>query len=329
MIADTLSGADWTHLEGTIRWYLYLVGFSVFVAWETLWPRKELVSNTPVRWTGQVLLIVLASLITIWVVPIGAIEVAFKAAAEKRGLLPNSGLPVVVQAILGVLILDFVRFSQHWSFHHSKLLWRMHRIHHSDPDFDLTTGIRFHPIDPILSLITYMPFVWFLGVPPLAVVGYELSHLIHAFFSHANIRIPARVENVLRLVIVTPETHRIHHSDDMRENFKNYGEMFTLWDRLLGSYQAQPAAGHERMGIGMKGYRGNRMFNPVTLLLWPFYDKAVGLPEPEAALTPPPSQSQIPAAPRAVSTPLPDPGSPAAALQTSYTPGPAHPEAGA
>ena len=268
-------GSEWLKIEPNVRWYLYLFGFTAVIAWETLWPRKELVSNTGVRWCGQVALMILASLITLWVVPVSAIEVSFRVTQDGWGLLPNSGLPLPIQLLLGVLALDLTRFSQHWCFHASPLLWRIHRIHHSDPDFDLTTGIRFHPLDPILSITTYIPVVWLLGVPPLAAMGYELAHVVHAFFSHANLRMPRGLDAWLRLFLVTPETHRIHHSDDIRENFKNYGEMFTMWDRILGTYKAQPEGGHENMGIGMKGYRGNRMFNPVTLLAWPFYDKAI------------------------------------------------------
>jgi len=272
----------WNELEPEIRWYLYLFGLIAIVAWETLWPRRRLLCSTGKRWSGQLTLMLVASALTLWVIPFSAIEVAFQTYAAGTGVLPNSGLPWAAQAIVGILALDFVRFSQHWCFHASSWLWRIHRIHHSDPDFDLSTGLRFHPFDPILCVGTYIPVIWLLGVPPSAVLVYELGHVVHALFSHANIVIPEKFESWLRLVIVTPETHRIHHSDLVAENHHNYGEMFTFWDRLIGTYQPQPAAGHERMGIGMRGYAGGQTYNLLRLLAWPIYEKALVSTQPTA-----------------------------------------------
>lgn len=274
------SSAEWLAWEPQARWWLYLFGFGAVIAWETLWPRKELVCDTGRRWCGQLAMMVLASWITLLVIPVSAIEVSFRVTAAGWGLLPNSGLPMAAQAVVGVLALDFVRFSQHWCFHRFDVLWRIHRIHHSDPDFDLTTGIRFHPLDPILSIATYIPVVWLLGVPPVAAMGYELAHVVHAFFSHANVRMPGWLDGAMRWVLVTPETHRIHHSDRREENLRNFGEMFTVWDRVLGTFQEQPAGGHEGMRIGLPGLTGGRTYNPVRLLAWPLWEKAMG-----AALT--------------------------------------------
>lgn len=214
-------------------------------------------------------------LFTLWVIPISAIEVSIQTVAAGWGILLNSGLAFSLQCVIGVLVLDFVRFSQHWCFHAFPCLWRIHRIHHSDPDFNLTTGIRFHPFDPILSIATYIPAVWLVGVPPVAAMAYELVLVVHAFFSHANIVLPRLLDGFLRFFLVTPETHRIHHSDRYEENLRNYGEMFTIWDRLLGTYQAQPVDGHEAMGIGLKGYSGGQMLNAIRLLAWPVYEKAI------------------------------------------------------
>ena len=280
----------WIELEPEARWYLYLFGFTAIIAWETFWPRRELRCSTAKRWSGQLALMVAASALTLWVIPVSAIEVAFQTRSAGWGLLPNLGLPWAVQAIIGILVLDFVRFSQHWCFHAFGWLWRIHRVHHSDPDFDLTTGIRFHPLDPILSMATYIPVVWALGVPPFAAMAYELRHVVHAFFSHANIEVPQRLENWLRCVIVTPETHRVHHSDLPAENRENYGEMFTFWDRVLGTYQAQPANGHRAMGIGIRGYEGGQTYNPLRLLAWPLYERALIASEPgDAPAVRPPS----------------------------------------
>lgn len=267
--------ASWIQWEPKLRWYLYLFGFAGFVTWETLWPRKTLVAPTGIRWAGQILLLMATSAFVLSIIPIGAIEVSVRAAAAGRGILPHSGLPLALQCIVGVLILDFVRFLQHWCYHASDVLWRIHRIHHSDPDFDLTTGLRVHPLEPFFSVATYLPVIWLFGIPTLAVMPYELARVLHAFFSHANIVLPQRLDQLLRLVLVTPEYHRVHHSDRPEENRHNYGEMFTLWDPLFRTRQAQPADGHERMGVGMKGYRGSHLWNPIRLIGWPFYDRAV------------------------------------------------------
>lgn len=277
-----MDGSSWLHIgpnllavEPSVRWYLYLIGLGLMLAWETLWPRKRLVSDTAWRWAGQLILMVVASVITLWAIPVGAIEVAIRAASSGWGLLPHSGLPYWAQCLIGVLVLDLVRFGQHWCYHSSPLLWRLHRIHHSDPDFDLTTGLRVHPVEMMLSLATYLPVIWLCGVPVFSVVTYESMHLVHSFFAHANIVLPQRLDGFLRLFLVTPETHRIHHSDRMEENMRNFGEIFTVWDRLLGTHQEQPADGHEAMGIGLRGHSGQAMWNPIRLLIWPFYDKAI------------------------------------------------------
>lgn len=274
-----MTDSAWLELEPHIRWYLYLGGFALVALWETLQPRRKLVCSTPIRWCGQLALVVSASALTLWIVPVGSIESAFLAHAEGRGLLQWSGLPWAAQAAIGIVVLDFVRFGQHWCYHRFPLLWRIHRVHHSDPDFDLTTGLRFHPLDPLINTVTYIPVVWLLGPPPVAVMMYELAHVVHAFFSHSNVRMPARLETWMRWAIVTPETHRIHHSDDIEESQRNFGEMFSFFDRILGTYRAQPAQGHEAMGIGLKGYQDARTFNFVRMLAWPFYDGAMGSPD--------------------------------------------------
>lgn len=273
-------GPDWLALEPQVRWYLYLFGFAFFIGWETFWPRRNLNSNTAFRWCGHAVIVVVATAVTIRFVPVNAIESSFRLDAAGWGLMPYLGFPLAARFILGLLAFDLVRYCQHWCAHRFALLWRVHRVHHSDPDLDLTTGLRFHPLDTILSIFPFVAVVWLLGVPPVAALVYELTHVVHAFFSHSNIRIPAGFESLLRKLIVTPETHRIHHSDDVRENLRNYGEMLTIWDRLFGTYQAQPALGQLGMGVGMKGYRGARTYNPLALLAWPFFDKAMGPPEP-------------------------------------------------
>lgn len=263
-------------LEPQLRWGLYLSAFTALAVWETLRPRKELVASTPWRWCGNASLIVATQFLFFGLVPLGAIITASGARESGWGLLNHSFIPLPVQALLGILALDFTRYVQHYVLHAVGPLWRVHRIHHSDVDMDLTTGVRHHPLESLFALVTYLPVVWALGAPPLAVIGYELFQIFHAFFSHANIAMPARIDSVLRRLVVTPDMHRVHHSDRADESRRNYGLAFPFWDRLFGTYQAQPQDGHRFMGLGIEGFQDARSLNVLRILGWPFHDNAMG-----------------------------------------------------
>ncbi len=268
----------WVDLEPKIRWILYLAGFSSIILWESFRPRKKLVASTPKRWGSRLVLVVAASSLATWMIPAGSIESAYAAREMGWGLLPRTALPLSIQAVIGLLVLDLSRYLQHYLFHSVGFLWRIHRVHHVDPDFDATTGLLFHPFEAAIAIVTYIPVVWLLGAPPAAVAIYELTHVFHAFFAHGNVTVAGRLETVLRRWIVTPDMHRVHHSEIVSESRANYGQMFPFWDRLFGTYQAQPLLGHERMGIGMAGYQDARSLNVIRLLLWPFSDRAMGPP---------------------------------------------------
>lgn len=269
------TSAEWLAWEPQARWWLYVFGLGSLLAWETVWPRRELVCHTAKRWSGHAALAVAGYWIAQLVVPIGAVETALKAAEAGRGVLANAGLPWAMQVVMGVLVLDVVRFAQHWSFHRFGVLWRIHRVHHGDPDFDVTTALRFHPLELLATAGTAVAAVWWMGVPLAAVVGYELVKAVHALFSHANARMPGWLEGPLRWVLVTPDTHRVHHSERWEESMRNYGELFTVWDRMLGTFQEEPAGGHEGMRMGLPGLRDGRTYNPARLLVWPFADGAL------------------------------------------------------
>ena len=263
-------------LEPQLRWGLYLCAFTALAVWETLRPRKELVASTPWRWCGNASLTVATQFLFVWLVPLGAIITASSAREADWSLLNHSFIPLPLQGLLGILALDFTRYVQHYLFHAIGPLWRIHRIHHSDVDVDLTTGVRHHPLEVGLSAVSYLPVVWILGAPPLAVIGYELFQIFHAFFSHANIALPARLEGLLRRLIVTPDLHRVHHSDRAAESQRNYGITFPFWDRLFETYQDQPQDGHRDMGLGIKGFQDARSLNVLRILGWPFHDSAMG-----------------------------------------------------
>ncbi len=283
---------SWIAQEPYLRWYLYLLAFGVIAAWESLRPRRQLVASTPIRWSVHLCIVVLTNFLVLWIFPAGFVVAAVAARNSGPALLNQNFLPVAVQGVLGILALDFVRYLQHYLLHAVPWMWRLHQIHHADPDYDLTTGLRFHPIESTCVVATYLPVIWVLGAPPVAVMLYELVYLFETFFAHGNIVMPKRVDSLLRVFVVTPDMHRIHHSDEAAESRTNYGALFPWWDRLLRTYQAQPAATHAGMGVGLAGYQDNRSLNPLRFLLWPFWNRAMGPPrlkKPSAEERPAPS----------------------------------------
>jgi sterol desaturase/sphingolipid hydroxylase (fatty acid hydroxylase superfamily) len=242
-------------LEPNLRWYLYLGAFTALAVWEILCPQKRLVASTAWRWGGNVALMAATQFLLIWLLPIGSVITALAAREANWGLLNQSSIPVAGQVMITILALDFTRYLQHWLFHAVPALWRIHRIHHSDVDMDLTTGLRHHPLEAVVSAATHFPVVWLLGSPPVAVAGYGLFQVFHAVFSYAKVATPLRLDAVFRWFIVTPDMHRVHHSDLPEESQRNYGLTVPFWDRLLKTYQAQPNDGHEAMGSESKAFK--------------------------------------------------------------------------
>jgi sterol desaturase/sphingolipid hydroxylase (fatty acid hydroxylase superfamily) len=202
-----------------------------------------------------------------------AINVAFVAQENSWGLLNNISLPYWVEVAMGVLILDCIIYLQHLMFHAVPLLWRLHMMHHADLDYDVTTGLRFHPIEIIISMVIKMASVAALGASPVTVVLFEIVLNATAMFNHGNIKLPLGLDAVLRLLVVTPDMHRVHHSVTIRETNSNFGFNFPWWDRLFGTYRAQPAAGHEGMTIGLAQFRDPGKNNLFGMLVLPFTGK--------------------------------------------------------
>jgi sterol desaturase/sphingolipid hydroxylase (fatty acid hydroxylase superfamily) len=190
--------------------------------------------------------------------------------ARGWGLLNTLALPDWLSLALAVLLLDLVIYLQHVMFHAVPALWRLHRMHHADLDLDVTTGARFHPIEILLSMGLKLAAVAALGAPALAVLVFEVLLNATAMFNHANLKIPVALDRVLRWVIVTPDMHRVHHSVVPRETNSNFGFNLPWWDRLLGTYRAQPAAGHEAMTIGLEAFRAPRDLRLDRMLVQPF-----------------------------------------------------------
>jgi sterol desaturase/sphingolipid hydroxylase (fatty acid hydroxylase superfamily) len=252
--------------ETLLRLGSFLVVLAAMGAAETLWPRRRLSTGKGRRWFANLSVAALASLLTRALVPLLPAGVAAYCAVHGIGLLNFISLPPVPAWIVSVLILDMVIYWQHVLFHRRRLLWRVHRMHHADLDIDASTGIRFHPIEIVLSMLIKLAVVLVLGPPAGAVILFEILLNGCAVSNHANVRIPLPVDRVLRLFLVTPDQHRVHHSTDMREANMNFGFNFPWWDRMFRTYKPQPDLGHEGMRIGLNIFR-DREFGRLTRML--------------------------------------------------------------
>jgi sterol desaturase/sphingolipid hydroxylase (fatty acid hydroxylase superfamily) len=257
--------------EPTIRLGFFLGVFAVVAVWELLAPRRALTVSKALRWGSNLGLVVLNTVALRLVFPLAAVGVAAFCSAQGWGLLNHFQLPFWAATLLAVIAMDFVIWLQHVMVHAVPALWRLHRVHHADLDYDLTTGARFHPIEIGLSMLIKFATVVVLGPPVVAVVVFEVLLNATAMFNHGNIRLPAALDRVLRYVLVTPDMHRVHHSVEDDECNSNFGFSLTWWDRLLGTYREQPRAGQEGMTLGIREHRDPRQVDRLDgMLLLPF-----------------------------------------------------------
>ena len=243
--------------QGFIRLLVFACVLLLMASAEALWPRKERALARSKRWLSNLTLSVLNTVILKLLGPITAIAVAEYALANNYGLLRivSTGLPFWLQVLIGFIILDLLIYIQHVFSHKIPLLWRFHKVHHADRDIDVTTGIRFHPIEALFSMVYKCIFILILGPIPFAVFLFEVILNGSAMFNHANVRLPQRLDQVLRIVIVTPDSHRVHHSTIVQETDNNYGFFLSVWDRLFKTYTAQPQLGHNGMKIGLNEFQ--------------------------------------------------------------------------
>jgi sterol desaturase/sphingolipid hydroxylase (fatty acid hydroxylase superfamily) len=256
--------------EPFIRLGFFLGILLLMALWEILAPRRPLLTSKRGRWFANLALAAIDTLSLRLILPVLATGVALLAEEEKIGLLNYLAGPFWMKIVLGVIFLDLIIYLQHAMFHALPAFWRLHMMHHTDLDFDTTTGIRFHPLEILLSMGIKMIAVLGLGVSFLAVVIFEILLNATSLFNHGNVRLPAPFDRVLRLFVVTPEMHRVHHSVIIRETNSNFGFNFPWWDRLLGTYRGQPAAGHEGMTIGLSHFRNPGELTLLDLLALPF-----------------------------------------------------------
>ncbi len=234
---------------------------------QQLWPRRTDAGGWRRRTTNLAIVLLDTGVLRIGF-PFLAIEAAIIAEQNSAGIL--RGLPPAVAVVVGILILDLVIYWQHRILHAVPLLWRLHRMHHADTGFDVTTGVRFHPLEIVLSMLLKLAAIAILGIVPLAVLSFEIMLSTGALFTHANLRLPARVERALRLLVVTPDMHRIHHSWHRDETNSNFSFHLSIWDRLFRSYRAEPRDGQLGITIGLHEFRGRREQHLLALLLNPF-----------------------------------------------------------
>ena len=260
--------------EREIRLSCFCGVFAAVAVWEWLSPRRAPSVSKWLRWTNNLGLVFLNTILVRLIFPTAAVGVARFAAEQGWGVLTHFDVPYVPALILSVVAMDFVIYLQHVLVHGVPALWRLHRVHHADLDYDVTTGARFHPIEILLSMLIKFATIVVLGPPVLAVVIFEVVLNATAMFNHGNIRLPPALDRFLRWVVVTPDMHRVHHSVEDDEANSNFGFNLPWWDRLFGTYRDQPRAGHEGMSIGIHRYRTPRETVWLPGLLWlPFRGK--------------------------------------------------------
>ncbi|MDH5325272.1 MAG: sterol desaturase family protein [Gammaproteobacteria bacterium] len=257
-----------------IRLSFFFGVFLLIAFWERLAPKRALTVSKTTRWLNNLGLVALNTVILRLLFPAAAVGVAAFASQQGWGLLHYYQLPGTVAIILSVIALDFIIYLQHVLVHAVPALWRLHRVHHADLDYDVTTGARFHPIEIILSMLIKMAAIVVLGAPVIAVIIFEILLNATAMFNHGNLNLPESLDKVLRLIVVTPDMHRIHHSAEDDEANSNFGFNLPWWDRLFGTYRTQPRAGHQGMLIGIHHYRNPKMVNRLPgMLKLPFIGK--------------------------------------------------------
>ena len=229
--------------------------FAVMAAWELLAPRRVQQIGRSTRWPSNIAIVVLDTALVRLVFPTTAVGVALLAEAKGWGLFYAIGLSAWAAVPLGIILLDLAIYLQHVLFHAVPALWRLHRMHHADLEFDVTTGARFHPIEILLSMGIKLGVIAALGTPAVAVLVFEVLLNATSMFNHSNVRMPAWLDGIIRWIVVTPDMHRVHHSIVARETNSNFGFNLPWWDRLFGTYRGQPAAGHQAMTIGIAQFR--------------------------------------------------------------------------
>lgn len=269
--------------EPLIRVACFLGILAAMAVWEVVAPRRRREIPRLLRWTNNLGIVVVDTIVLRLAFPLVAVGLAVIAEERGWGFFNVVTVPWWLALVASVMILDFVIYLQHVMFHAVPAFWRLHRMHHADLEFDVTTGLRFHPVEILLSMGLKLAVVVALGPPAVAVLVFEVLLNGTSMFNHGNVRIPFRLDRVLRWIVVTPDMHRVHHSIHRNETNSNFGFNLPWWDRLLGTYRAQPRDGHEGMTIGIEQFRNRRELWLDRMLIQPVHGPASGYPINRAA----------------------------------------------
>jgi sterol desaturase/sphingolipid hydroxylase (fatty acid hydroxylase superfamily) len=252
-------------------WSVFVAAFLLFAVWESERPRRRLLVDEGRRWRGHAVLLAMGALpVTLIFQRIAPLVIAVTVADSRFGLLSRSSLPFPAQWVLAVLLLDLVKYALHRALHSIPWLWRVHQVHHSDPDLDVSTAGRFHPLETLAMQAAQLGAIAVLAPPPSAVLFTLVLGAFHTVFAHANASLPAWIERPLRTVLVTPDMHGIHHSEETREQSRNFGDVFPWWDHVLRTYASTPAKGQDGLIPGLRGFQGERSVSIMFMLTLPF-----------------------------------------------------------
>lgn len=259
--------------EPYIRLGFFFGIFATMSAWELIDPKRKLTTSKPLRWFSNLTLTFLNSFLMRVLFPVLAVGVAHIADEQGLGILNKFAISELLAGFMAILFLDFIIYAQHYAFHVLPHGWMLHKMHHTDLDLDVTSGARFHPIEIFISMFIKVSVVMIIGAPPWAVLAFEVLLNATAMFNHSNVNLPVSIDRVMRLFVVTPDMHRVHHSVIVNETNSNFGFNFPWWDRIFGTYIDQPEKGHYNMKIGLANFRDSREVAFPNMLLIPFQGK--------------------------------------------------------
>lgn len=249
---------------------VYFGGIIVVALLESVLPRRVAGATLGLRWFGNFSLMIIGAILVRALFPLAGVGWAVFCSERRLGLFNQVAWPWLVEFALTIVLIDLAYYLQHYLLHRVPMLWRMHRTHHTDQEYDFSTGVRFHPFEAVYTTTVVLAVILALGAPPAAVLVSQLLAVAGGFVEHANVRMPWWMDRALRVIVVTPDMHRIHHSQDIREGESNFANTFSFWDRLFGTYVDQPAAGHDGIVFGVAEFSERKHLTVPWMLAQPF-----------------------------------------------------------
>lgn len=265
----------WLHTDGGMYWFVFVLSFLAVAMWESWRPRVALREPLERRWGVHALLVIASMLTGAVLLPLSPLMLAASVSGSHHGLLNKPWMPLALRWILAILLLDLTRYCSHRAMHSFHILWRLHQIHHSDRDFDGTTGVRGHPLEGVYSRAATLVTIAIFAPPLGAVLLMELVSVFDSFFTHANAQLPDGLQRLVGWIFFTPNTHVIHHSIDIRQQNTNFGDIFPWWDRLFRTYHAPLTTREKPLTIGLEDMQSGPSLGFVSILKLPFMSKRV------------------------------------------------------